>query len=146
MGGLTLAGVFYFIAQYENLTPWKWAAASIAVSIGVRILLPYSFIFVLPGQFLLFLGLWWAKQQHKKEMEALNASMKADDQKRRRERVTQARERAMADPEREKREAAAAAAEEAERAERMERVRLAREERERQEREQARGGGSSATS
>ena len=143
MGIITFAACFYGIAQYENLTAWKWAAASVAISIGVRLFLPYSFVWILPGQFALFVALWMANQKAKKEREIENAAAKAEDLRKRRERVSKAREQAAADPEREKRQAAAEAAEEAERKERLERVRLAREERERQEREQAQGRGPS---
>src|SRR5438876_7910802 len=36
LGGLGLAGVFYAAAEYEHMTGWKWALASVAVSATVR--------------------------------------------------------------------------------------------------------------
>ena len=42
-GGLfTFAALFYFAADYEHLTGWKWALASIAVTITVNQLFPAS--------------------------------------------------------------------------------------------------------
>src|SRR5438876_7971064 len=60
-GGLfTFAALFYFVADYEHMTGWKWALASIAVTLTINQLFPASFIFVLPAQFGLFLVMWWA--------------------------------------------------------------------------------------
>src|SRR5205823_8065000 len=59
LGGLGFAALFYAAAEYEHMTGWKWALASIALSATVKGLFPLSFIFVLPAQFGLFLALWW---------------------------------------------------------------------------------------
>ena len=136
-GGLAFALIFAGIARYEHMTPWKWGIASLAVSITVTRLFPFSFIFVLPAQFGLFLVLWWMNVRRQAELKVERAAVQAEDQRRRRQRVSQAQAQAEADPERERREAAQTLAEEAERKERMERVRLAREQREREEREQS---------
>jgi signal transduction histidine kinase len=134
--GLAFAGIFFGIARYEHMNPWKWAIASLAVTFTVVRLFPLSFVLLLPAQLGLFLVLWWMNARRQEELKVERATMAAEDQRRRRERVSEAQAQALADPERENREAARAAAEEAERKERMDRVRLAREQREREEREQ----------
>src|SRR5947209_18686769 len=64
-GGLfTFAALFYLAAEYEHLSGWKWALASVAVTFTVKGLFPGSFIFVLPAQFGLFLVMWWAHTKH----------------------------------------------------------------------------------
>jgi signal transduction histidine kinase len=142
-GGLfTFAALFYFAAQYEHLSGWKWALASVAVTITVNQLFPASFIFVLPAQFGLFLVMWWAHLKNQAQREVERAQREKDSVRERQERVNRAREEAAAntdfDAQAQEREAAAAAALK----ERQERVRLAREQREREEREMGKGTGS----
>ncbi len=132
-GGLAFAALFYAAAEYEHLTGWKWALASLALSATVRGLFPFSFVFVLPAQFGLFLVMWWANSRKMAEQEVDRAAGEKADQRARQERARLARE--QVDPELEKRHAALEAREEAELRERKERVRRAREEREREERE-----------
>jgi signal transduction histidine kinase len=142
-GGLfTFAALFYFAANYERLTGWKWALASVAVTVTVNQLFPASFIFVLPAQFGLFLVMWWAHTKNKVQREAELEQRQKEALKDRQQRVSRAREEAAATTdfdalERERESAAEAALKE-----RQERVRLAREEREREERERGRGTGS----
>jgi flagellar biosynthesis GTPase FlhF len=141
-GGLfTFAALFYFAASYEHLSGWKWALASIGVTLAVRQLFPLSFILVLPAQFGLFLVMWWAHTKHAVQREAEREQRQKDAQAERQARVSRAREEATQDTdwdaEERKREAAAAAALQ----ERQERVRLAREAREREERERGPGSG-----
>jgi signal transduction histidine kinase len=135
-GGLfTFAAIFYVAAEYEHLTGWKWALASVAVTITVKQLFPASFIFVLPAQFGLFLVMWWAHTKNQAQREVERGQREKDSQRERQDRVTRAREEAAAhtdfDAQQREREAAAAAALK----ERQERVRLAREQREREERD-----------
>lgn len=144
-GGVAFAAVFFGFARYEQMNPWKWAIASIAVSFTVNRLFPLSFVLNLPAQFGLFLVLWWMNARRKEELKAERAAMEAEEQRWRRERVSKAQARAQADPERKKLEAAQAA-EDAERRERVEGVRLAREQREREERGPDQPGGGSPTS
>src|SRR5439155_22930262 len=59
LGGLGFAALFYAAAEYEHMTGWKWALASLALSATVKGLFPLSFIFILPTQFGLFCVLWW---------------------------------------------------------------------------------------
>lgn len=132
-GGLAFAALFYAAAEYEHLTGWKWALASLALTATVKGLFPFSFIFVLPAQFGLFLVMWWMNSRKMAQQQADHDSSEKADQRVRQERARLARE--QVDPEIERRAAAREAREEAELRERKERVRRAREEREREERE-----------
>jgi signal transduction histidine kinase len=141
-GGLfTFAALFYFAASYEHLSGWKWALASIAVTITVNQLFPASFLFVLPAQFGLFLVMWWAHTKNKVQREAERDDRQKEAQRERQQRVSRARDEAATntdwDAQERDREAAAAAALK----ERQERVRLAREQREREERDTGKGTG-----
>ena len=141
-GGLfTFAALFYFVAEYEHMTGWKWALASIAVTITINQLFPASFILVLPAQFGLFLVMWWAHLKNKAQREVERDERQKDSMRERQQRVSRAREEAAAttdfDAQAREREAAAEAAAK----ERGERVRLAREQREREEREMGKGTG-----
>lgn len=141
-GGLfTFAALFYFAADYEHLTGWKWALASIGVTITVNQLFPASFIFILPAQFGLFCVMWWAHLKNTAQRDVERAQRQKDALRERQERVSRAREETAASKdwnaeEREREAAADAAAQE-----RRERVRLAREQREREEREMGKGTG-----
>jgi signal transduction histidine kinase len=136
--GFAFALIFAGIARYEHMSPWKWGIASFALTMTVYWMFPFSFIFVLPAQFGLFLVLWWMNARRQDELKVDRATMDAEDRRRRRERVSQAQ--ALSEPELQRREAEREAAEEAARRERLERVRLAREQREQEEREAERRG------
>ncbi len=140
-GILTFAALFYFAAEYEHLTGWKWAVASIAVTLTVDQLFPASFILVLPAQFGLFLVMWWAHIKNQKQRALELDQRQRESQRLRREHVQQQQMAADANTDWAAQEAQRAAADEAARKERQERVRLAREAREREERQQ-RGSGS----
>lgn len=136
LGGLSFAALFYFAADYEHMTGWKWALASLALTVTVRTLFPLSFVFVLPAQFGLFCALWWMNSKRMANLEVERESRADQDRRIRQERARTARAQADAEyaasaPERAAREAREAAELEA----RKERVRLAREAREREERE-----------
>src|SRR5438093_6581826 len=141
-GGLfTFAALFYFAADYEHLSGWKWALASCAVTITIDQLFPASFIFVLPAQFGLFLVMWWAHLKNKAQRDVERDQRQKESMRERQQRVSRAREEAAANTdwnahEREREAVAEAAAKE-----RQERVRLAREQREREEREMGKGTG-----
>src|SRR5437763_16111489 len=134
LGGLGFASIFYFAAEYEHMTGWKWALASIALSATVKGLFPFSFIFVLPAQFGLFLALWWMNSRRVAALELERAANVDADRHRRQERAREARE--QVDPQAGARAAAQDARDEAALRERQERVRKAREAREQEEREQ----------
>jgi signal transduction histidine kinase len=139
-GGLfTFAALFYFAAEYEHLTGWKWALASAAVTATVNGLFPGSFIFVLPAQFGLFLVMWWAHVKNQAAREVEREKREADARRERQERVSRAQQAADATTDWDAREREREAADEAARKDRQERVRLAREEREREERERKTG-------
>lgn len=136
-GALAFAGIFYGIAEYENMTAWKWALASLAVTFTVEGLFSFSFIFILPAQFGLFCVLAWARVQAKKKFEVERVTRQEEDRRMRQEKAKLAREKAeQAKPD------PAAAAREAKEAEevrmRQERVRRVREAREQAERDAAR--------
>ena len=139
-GLFTFAALYYFAAEYEHLTGWKWALASIAVTLTIDQLFPASFIFVLPAQFGLFLAMWWAHVKIREQRAQDLDQRQKDDQRLRREHVREKQMVADAntdwDAQEREREAAAAAALK----ERQERVRLAREVREREEKERGSGG------
>jgi hypothetical protein len=141
-GGLfTFAALFYFAADYEHLTGWKWALASIAVTITVNRLFPASFIFILPAQFGLFLVMWWAHLKNQAQRDVERDQRQKDSMRERQQRVSRAREEAGSKTDWEAQERERAAAAEAAAQERRERVRLAREQREREEREMGKGTG-----
>ena len=133
-GGLGFAALFYAAAEYEHMTGWKWALASLAVSATVRGLFPLSFVFVLPAQFGLFGVMWWMNSKRVAALEAERATKAEQDRRARQERAERARDQVA--PDQEARDAARAAREAEELRQRQERVRRAREEREQAERAQ----------
>ena len=112
LGGLGFAAIFYAAAEYEHMTGWKWALASIAVSATVKGLFPLSFIFVLPAQFGLFIILAWMNIRHKAERDVERATAVEEDRRKRQERTRLSREQAPS-TDADAREAAQAAREEA---------------------------------
>src|SRR2546425_6221966 len=114
-GGLfSFAALFYFAAEYEHLSGWKWALASVAVTATVRGLFPGSFIFVLPAQFVLFLVMWWAHVKNQAQRQVDLETREADARRERQERVERARQEKSAntdfDAQEREREAVAEAA------------------------------------
>src|SRR3989475_13242112 len=85
------AALFYFAADYEHLSGWKWARASAAVTVTVNRLFPASFIFVLPAQFALFLVMWWAHTKNKVQREGDREKDQAAARRERQERLSRAR-------------------------------------------------------
>ena len=141
-GGLFgFAGLFYFAAEYEHLSGWKWALASVAVTATVKGLFPGSFIFVLPAQFGLFLVMWWAHIKNQAQRDVERDQRQKDAMRERQQRVTRAREETAANTDWNAQEREREAAAEAAAKERQERVRLAREQREREERDMGKGTG-----
>ncbi len=141
-GGLFgFAGLFYFAAEYEHLSGWKWALASVAVTATVKGLFPGSFIFVLPAQFGLFLVMWWAHLKNQAQRDVERDQRQKDAMRERQQRVTRAREETAANTDWNAQEREREAAAEAAAKERQERVRLAREQREREERDMGKGTG-----
>jgi hypothetical protein len=136
LGWIGIAALFYAAAEYEHMPPWPWAIASFLISGTVDGVLPFSFIFILPAQFVLFLIFWYAHAKHEDQFEVDRAARQQASQRERHDRITAAHRQAAADPSIAAREAQRAAAEEAAAQERKERVRKAREEREAEERAQ----------
>jgi signal transduction histidine kinase len=141
-GGLFgFAGLFYFAAEYEHLSGWKWALASVAVTATVKGLFPGSFIFVLPAQFGLFLVMWWAHIKNQGQRDVERDQRQKDAMAERQQRVSRAREKTAANTDWNAQEREREAVAEAAAKERQERVRLAREQREREERDMGKGTG-----
>jgi len=141
-GGLfTFAALFYFAAEYEHLTGWKWAVASVAVTITVHQLSPASFIFSLHAQFGLFRVMRWAHTKNQVQREVERDQRQKDSVRERQQRVNRAREEVAANTDWKAQEREREAATDAAAKERQERVRLAREQREREEREMGKGTG-----
>ena len=95
MGLITFAVLFYVAAEYEHMTGWKWALASVALSLTVQGLFALSFVLVLPAQFSLFCVMAWANIQRKKKFElerAAREAKEAEELRLRQERVRRVRE------------------------------------------------------
>jgi len=91
--------VFYGAAEYEHMTGWKWAIASLGVSFVTGFLFS-GFIPFLLGQAGLFGVLWW---QNSKRLDALHEDRAAKLEQDRRVRQQRVREaQAQADRNREK--------------------------------------------
>jgi hypothetical protein len=90
---LLCAALFYYVAEYEHMTGWKWAAASLAVSFGISFLLP-GFIGTFVGQLGLFGVLWWQNSKRLDELNVDRAARNEQDRRSRQERVRQAHEQA----------------------------------------------------
>src|SRR5258707_13047798 len=140
-GHFGFAGLYYFAAEYEHMSVWKWAMASAAVTSAVKGLFPGSFIFVLPAQFGLFLVMWWAHTKNQAQREVEREQRQKDAMRERQQRVTRAREETAANTDWNAQEREREAVAEAAAKERQERVRLAREQREREERDMGKGTG-----
>src|SRR5207245_5919122 len=124
-GGLfTFGALFYFAADYEHLSGWKWALASAAVTVTVNRLFPASFIFVLPAQFALFLVMWWAHTKNKVQREGDREKDQAAARRERQRRVRRAAPETAATTDRNAREREPATAAAAPLKESHERARL----------------------
>src|SRR5688572_27296777 len=93
---LLAATLFYFVAEYEHMTGWKWAAASLVVSFGISFLLP-GFIGTFVGQLGLFGVLWWQNSKRLDQLHVDRAARNEQDRRSRQERVRQAHEQADRD-------------------------------------------------
>lgn len=91
---IVFAAFFYGAAQYEHMNGWKWAAASVAVTIVVKVLPISGFIPFFLAQIALFGVLWWRNSKRLDEREADRVRHMEDDRKMRQERVRRGREEA----------------------------------------------------
>jgi hypothetical protein len=144
MGLFAFAALFFAAAEYEHMTGWKWALASVALTLTVERLFALSFILVLPAQFGLFVVLAFANMQRKKKFELEREARAEADRRMRQEKAKVShekaeREAALPDPARAAREAKEAE-ETRIRQERVRRVREEREQAERAEREKENQG------
>lgn len=88
-----IAAAFYGIAEYEHMTGWKWAVASVIVTFVVLQTVG-TMLLVVPAQVALFGVLWW---QNSKRIDTRDTERAADaeaDRKMRQERVRRAHEEA----------------------------------------------------
>jgi type VI protein secretion system component VasK len=93
IAGIGFAVLFYAIAEYEHLTGWKWAAASLVIT-SVILQLTGWMLLVLPAQAVLFGVLWWKNAQKQDSYEADRAAGLEEDRRRRQEAVRRAHEQA----------------------------------------------------
>ncbi|MFL5488218.1 MAG: hypothetical protein ACJ8AJ_07005 [Gemmatimonadaceae bacterium] len=91
--GFVFAGVFYAAAEYEHMTGWKWAAASVAVTFIVMQTVGLM-LAVLPAQVALFFVLAWQNGKRMDRLPEERAARNSADQAMRRERVRLAHEEA----------------------------------------------------
>ncbi len=56
--GVACAVLFFRAAQYERMSPWLWAIASIGLHVAVGFLSP-SILLALLAQAALFVVMWW---------------------------------------------------------------------------------------
>lgn len=91
---IVFAAFFYGAAQYEHMNGWKWAAASIAVTIVVKVLPISGFIPFFLAQIALFGVLWWRNSKRLDEREADRVRHLEGDRKMRQDRVRRGREEA----------------------------------------------------
>src|SRR2546428_11639766 len=89
VGAFAFAAVFYGAAEYEHMTGWKWAIASLGTSFIVSLIFP-GFIPGLLGQVGLFGVLWW---QNSKRLDALHVDRAAKVEEDRRGRQGPARQK-----------------------------------------------------
>jgi uncharacterized membrane protein YdfJ with MMPL/SSD domain len=93
MAAFVIAASFYGIAEYEQMTGWKWAVASVILTFVVLQAFG-TMLIVVPAQVALFGVLWW---QNSKRIDMRDAERAADaeaDRKMRQERVRRAHEEA----------------------------------------------------
>lgn len=92
---IVFAALFYGAAHYEHMSGWKWAAASIAVTIVVKVLPISGFIPFFLAQVALFGVLWWRNSKRLGEREADRVRHMEDDRKIRQDRVRRGRDEAL---------------------------------------------------
>jgi hypothetical protein len=92
---IVFAALFYGAAQYEHMNGWKWAAASVAVSIVVKVLPISGFLPFFLAQVALFGVLWWRNSKRLEERDADRVRHMEDDRKMRQDRVRRGRDEAL---------------------------------------------------
>lgn len=56
--GVVCAVLFFRVAEYERMSPWMWAIASMGLHLAVGFLSP-SILLALLAQAALFVVMWW---------------------------------------------------------------------------------------
>jgi hypothetical protein len=99
LGSLGFAVIFYAAAEYEHLTGWKWALASLIIS-QVVLQLTGWMVLVLPAQAILFGVMWWANAKKQDQSAEDQAKRIEEDRRLRQERVRQAHQQSAPPPRR----------------------------------------------
>jgi predicted signal transduction protein with EAL and GGDEF domain len=92
IAALVFAACFYGIAEYEHMTAWPWAVASLVVSFAV-LELTGTLILVIPAQVVLFGVLWWRNVKRIDKLPEEQAARAEADRVRRQAMVQRAQER-----------------------------------------------------
>jgi len=93
IAAFVFAAFFYAVAEYEHMTGWKWAIASVAVSVAVLQTIGLL-IAVIPAQVGLFGVLWWQNVKRIEKLPEERAARADADRKLRQERVRAAQQEA----------------------------------------------------
>ncbi|HEX9703714.1 MAG TPA: hypothetical protein VGA20_00515 [Gemmatimonadales bacterium] len=93
IAAFVFAAFFYGVAEYEHMTGWKWAIASVAVSVAVLQTIGLL-IAVIPAQVGLFGVLWWQNVKRIEKLPEERAARADADRKLRQERVRAAQQEA----------------------------------------------------
>lgn len=94
IAGIVFAVAFYGLAEYEHMTGWKWAVASLAVTFVVLEATQGFLIAVIPAQVVLFGVLWWKNAKRIDKLPEERAARVDADRRMRQERVRRAHEEA----------------------------------------------------
>lgn len=93
VAAFVFAAFFYAAAEYERLTGWKWALASVIISLVVLQLFDFL-AFVVPFQIALFGVMWWRNIKHRDEVDQERTARAEQDRRTRQEQVRRARDQA----------------------------------------------------
>jgi len=93
IAGFVFAACFYGFAEYERMSGWMWAIASLAVTFTV-LQLTGMMLFNIPAQVILFGVMAWRNSKRLDKLPEERAARRAEDQRIRQERVRRAHEEA----------------------------------------------------
>ena len=86
IAAFVFAAFFYGVAEYEHMTGWKWAIASLAVTLAV-LQMTDLLMAVIPAQVALCGVLWWQNVKRIEKLPEERAARAEADRKLRQERV-----------------------------------------------------------
>jgi len=93
IAAFVFAAFFYGVAEYEHMTGWKWAVASLIVTLAVLQTIGFMMA-VIPAQVVLFGVLWWQNSKRIDRLPAERAARAEADRRLRQERVRRSQEEA----------------------------------------------------